>query len=353
MSVLRIALVGIRNLLQAGKSELAIELLEQLIDAGVSDRDMPRSRTQPAKKLGPHVGGKVYFARSGQRIKIGYSKNPWARVRELGAGAESGIELIGTIPGSISDEKELHVRFEHIHVDREWFEAAPELLAYIATNATTVVNDVATTVASYVATTSDAAQSSSQSSSGVQSETKEISTLAPIKLPSEPASRAREDASKPTSVVVARVVANDEAPATNAATKLRTDSDDAQDRQGAWVAYAAAYRSRYGRNPTRNKRINSQLKFFCERIPREDWVAVINHYVRSQNARYVAAGHVVGPMLADAEKLHTEALTGRNGTVTGARRVDREADRSDQYADMFARLEAEGANGKQVASGGK
>ncbi len=90
------------------------------------------------------------------------------------------------------------------------------------------------------------------------------------------------------------------------------------------------------------------MAHFCRRIPVEEQAATIEHYLRSPNARYVAAGHSVGCMLQDAEKLCTEARTGRHTTAHVAREADRRAGRGEQYADAIARLDAEGVADGQV-----
>lgn len=120
----------------------------------------------------------------------------------------------------------------------------------------------------------------------------------------------------------------------------------------AWNPYTLAYQRRYGIPPTRNARVNGQLAQFMRRVPLEDVAAIVTHYVRSQNAFYVASGHSVGCLLKDAEKLRTEALTGRNGTMAGARRQDRTADRGEQYGEMFERLAAKDAAEKAAKGAG-
>ena len=108
-----------------------------------------------------------------------------------------------------------------------------------------------------------------------------------------------------------------------------------------WTAYTVAYQRRYGLPPVRNAKINAQIKQLAARLPAEDAVATVTHYVGSQNARYVAAGHSVGCLLQDAEKLCTEALTGRQSTAHAAREADGRAGRWQEHAEVIARLEAE------------
>ena len=84
-----------------------------------------------------------------------------------------------------------------------------------------------------------------------------------------------------------------------------------------WKAFANAYALRYGVEPTRNRRVNSQLKQFCERVPLEEAPAIAAFYLTHNNAYYLRVAHSVGAMLNDSEKLRTEWQTGRK--VTGKR----------------------------------
>lgn len=108
-----------------------------------------------------------------------------------------------------------------------------------------------------------------------------------------------------------------------------------------WEAYAAAYRARYGADPLRNATVNGQLARLLQRVPGDEAPSVAQHYVGSNNARYLAAGHTVGCLLQDAEKLRTEWLTGRSSTAHEARATDRKSGRAQQYEQVFAQLRAE------------
>jgi len=77
----------------------------------------------------------VYFASNqGGHIKIGFSSNPWARVRELSTGG-GPLRLLAVQSGSRQDEAALHLRFSALRKHGEWFEPGQELL--------TCINDVA------------------------------------------------------------------------------------------------------------------------------------------------------------------------------------------------------------------
>ncbi len=93
----------------------------------------------------------------------------------------------------------------------------------------------------------------------------------------------------------------------------------------AWEAYAAAYLGRYGVPPVRNARVNAQMALFASRVPGGDAPAVAAFYVGHPGAWYARAGHAVGQLLADAEKLHMEWRRGRPVTAAGAARAERSA----------------------------
>jgi hypothetical protein len=77
-----------------------------------------------------HNLGYIYYAQNGSHIKIGYSKNPWSRVNEMRTACPT-LELVGLERGSLPDEKDRHIRFSHLHHDREWFTLDGELAEYI------------------------------------------------------------------------------------------------------------------------------------------------------------------------------------------------------------------------------
>lgn len=77
-------------------------------------------------------GTSVYFAQAGGRIKIGWSRNVAARITQLQTGNAEPVQLVATTPGARSRERQLHDQFAAARVSGEWFEATPELIAYIA-----------------------------------------------------------------------------------------------------------------------------------------------------------------------------------------------------------------------------
>lgn len=113
----------------------------------------------------------------------------------------------------------------------------------------------------------------------------------------------------------------------------------------AWEAYASAYKRRYQAEPVRNAKVNSQLKAFVARLEAEDAPAVAAFYVGHNAGRYVRAGHPVGLLLYDAEKLRTEWATGRRITETGARHADQHQERGGIAQRLLERADEESRHG--------
>lgn len=82
---------------------------------------------------------RVYFIQSaaGGNIKIGVSYDVAARLQSLQIGSPTALRLLASIPGSQRDERVLHLKFRELRCDGEWFRPEPELLAHIASIATT------------------------------------------------------------------------------------------------------------------------------------------------------------------------------------------------------------------------
>jgi len=78
-----------------------------------------------------------------------------------------------------------------------------------------------------------------------------------------------------------------------------------------WVAYAAAYKLRYGIFPVRNARVNSMLKQFVSRVSMAEAPAIAEFYVADTEPLYVKAAHCIDLLLRDAEKVRMAWATGR------------------------------------------
>jgi hypothetical protein len=105
-----------------------------------------------------------------------------------------------------------------------------------------------------------------------------------------------------------------------------------------WQAYVIAYHNRYGVDPIRNAKVSGQLANLIKRIPQAEAPDVAAHFVGSNNAYYVSRGHDVGTLLADAEKLRTEWVTGRQQTQRQAQQLDRTQSNYNAVGDAMATL---------------
>lgn len=92
--------------------------------------------------------------------------------------------------------------------------------------------------------------------------------------------------------------------------------------RSTWSEYSRAYQARYGVEPIRNKKINSQVKSFVGRIGYAESPMVAAFYVMTNSSYYVTRGHGWDSLLSDAEKLRTEWATGTCITSTRAKQLD-------------------------------
>ena len=71
----------------------------------------------------------IYCSKT-KTCKIGYSYNPDNRLKELQTGNPYHLELITTVPGDISIEKDIHSKFNHLKLKGEWFNYTQEIKDY-------------------------------------------------------------------------------------------------------------------------------------------------------------------------------------------------------------------------------
>src|SRR5699024_5718781 len=64
-------------------------------------------------------------------IKIGTSSATEARIEQLQIAAPTKLNLLGSIPGGVLEEKQIHHKFRDLNSYGEWFFAAPSLRAFI------------------------------------------------------------------------------------------------------------------------------------------------------------------------------------------------------------------------------
>ena len=71
--------------------------------------------------------GFVYFARSGDKVKIGWSTNPEKRLATIRVATPDGIDEWVARSGSPADEKFYHRRYREHRLNGEWFSVTPEI----------------------------------------------------------------------------------------------------------------------------------------------------------------------------------------------------------------------------------
>lgn len=83
-----------------------------------------------------YYDGWIYFIAedNNQRIKIGYSKDPEKRLKQLKTGNSNGLRIVKTIPGNKIEENKYHKYFERYKIpnSKEWFIFSEEILAFVA-----------------------------------------------------------------------------------------------------------------------------------------------------------------------------------------------------------------------------
>jgi DNA-binding XRE family transcriptional regulator len=83
------------------------------------------------------VTGFVYFIGCTDRVKIGYSVDPAARLSKINADAPWPCELLGYVSADDFPEFELHDRFAAVRLHGEWFALTAEIRDFIAAAALT------------------------------------------------------------------------------------------------------------------------------------------------------------------------------------------------------------------------
>lgn len=84
---------------------------------------------------------KVYFARSGARIKIGIARNVERRLLDIGNHLPEQIALIGTTPGGRGLEQLIHRELALHRLRGEWFSDCPEVRKVVARYVAAPVRD--------------------------------------------------------------------------------------------------------------------------------------------------------------------------------------------------------------------
>ena len=72
------------------------------------------------------------------------------------------------------------------------------------------------------------------------------------------------------------------------------------------MAYAAAYRNRYGIDPVRNGKVNAQVRDLLKRLGADEAPAVAAYFVSVEDTYLLRNCHDLGSLLAKAEAYRTQ-----------------------------------------------
>lgn len=73
----------------------------------------------------------IYFARAGNKVKIGISKNPRQRLGGIRTGNSNRVSIYYVTPGDMALERELHRLFASDRVNGEWFIYSGQIRSWI------------------------------------------------------------------------------------------------------------------------------------------------------------------------------------------------------------------------------
>ncbi|WP_246887441.1 hypothetical protein [Pseudomonas protegens] len=89
-----------------------------------------------------------------------------------------------------------------------------------------------------------------------------------------------------------------------------------------WDAYTIAYLERYGVEPVRNAKVNGQVAQLVHRLGAEEAPFVAAFYVSINDSFFIRASHEFGLLVARAEGIRTQWLTGRQVNAVTARQME-------------------------------
>lgn len=115
--------------------------------------------------------------------------------------------------------------------------------------------------------------------------------------------------------------------------------------RATWKAYAAAYSIRYGVNPVRNAKVNTQVKELVKRLG-EEAAPVAEFFVTNVNEAFVVRKyHDLGALVASAETYRTAWATGHAITSRQARDIDNTATNANVAEEAIRILRERNAQG--------
>ena len=85
-----------------------------------------------------------------------------------------------------------------------------------------------------------------------------------------------------------------------------------------WNAYVSAYLSRYGVEPIRAAKVNSQLSTLIKTVGQDKAIKLASYYLTHNKPIYANNRHSVDLLLKDCAALHTDMMTGNQSFATTA-----------------------------------
>ncbi|RXE54195.1 MULTISPECIES: hypothetical protein [Pseudomonas fluorescens group] len=117
-----------------------------------------------------------------------------------------------------------------------------------------------------------------------------------------------------------------EAPAPSNVKVLKPKPKQKTEAQAAntntWDSYTIAYLERYGVEPVRNAKVNGQVAQLVQRLGAEEAPGVAAFYVSINDSFFIRASHEFGLLVARAEGIRTQWLTGRQVNAVTARQME-------------------------------
>lgn len=102
--------------------------------------------------------------------------------------------------------------------------------------------------------------------------------------------------------------------------KQKTDAQIAN--TNTWDAYTIAYLERYGVEPVRNAKVNAQIAQLVQRLGADEAPQVAMFYVTINDSFFIRSSHELGLLVARAEGIRTQWLTGRQVNAVTARQME-------------------------------
>lgn len=120
--------------------------IDGMLHHGRIDSDLQRvsGRGSDDPELSGDWKGYVYFISNEvkDKVKIGYSKNPWARIKDLQTTSSEKLLLVATVKTTDASEKKLHAELAEYLIHGEWFCICPLISGLINSIKTKEITNV-------------------------------------------------------------------------------------------------------------------------------------------------------------------------------------------------------------------